>query len=152
MTFFPIVAWKSDDSRKRKNTSYTNCKCGHEASNVGSSSSGSKSGFSLGGNVRNRLTEIYKKNAHKFWVFWEYFEVAQTILMISGYTASVSTPRPWVMYAERSLSAARLISFPFKSETGSIKSNETQHCLNFRMNSSSCSILEISTTMNTESM
>lgn len=65
--------------------------------------------------------------------------------MISGYTASVSTPRPWVMYAERSLSAARLISFPFKSETGSIKSNETQHCLNFRMNNSSCSILEIST-------
>jgi hypothetical protein len=37
------------------------CKCGHDASNVGSSSSGSKSGFSLGGNVRNRFAEICHK-------------------------------------------------------------------------------------------
>lgn len=34
------------------------CKWGQEASNVGSSSSGSKSGFSLGGSVRNRLDDI----------------------------------------------------------------------------------------------
>lgn len=38
------------------------CKCGHEASNVGSSSSGSKSGFSLGGSVLNKLAEIWNEN------------------------------------------------------------------------------------------
>jgi len=32
------------------------CRCGQEASNVGSSSSGSKSGLSDGGSVRNMLT------------------------------------------------------------------------------------------------
>jgi len=37
------------------------CKCGQLASNVGSSSSGSKSGLSLGGNARNKLRAIYKK-------------------------------------------------------------------------------------------
>jgi len=58
ITRLPMVAWKSWDSRNRKNTSYTSCRCGQEASRVGSSSSGSKSGFSLGGNVRNRLQEI----------------------------------------------------------------------------------------------
>lgn len=49
------------------------------------------------------------------------------------------------MYADRSFKAARLISLPFKSDTGSIKSNETQHCLNLRINNSSCSRLELST-------
>ena len=33
-------------------------RCGQEASRVGSSSSGSKSGFSLGGKVRNKLQAI----------------------------------------------------------------------------------------------
>ena len=33
-------------------------KCGQDASSVGSSSSGSKSGLSLGGSVRNRLLAI----------------------------------------------------------------------------------------------
>ena len=33
-------------------------KCGQDASRVGSSSSGSKSGLSLGGRVRNRLLAI----------------------------------------------------------------------------------------------
>ena len=37
-------------------------KCGQEASRVGSSSSGSKSGLSLGGKVRNKLQAIYKEN------------------------------------------------------------------------------------------
>ncbi len=37
------------------------CKCGQEASNVGSSSSGSKSGLSLGGNVRNILQAIWQE-------------------------------------------------------------------------------------------
>jgi hypothetical protein len=36
-------------------------KCGHDASSVGSSSSGSKSGLSLGGKVRNKLHAICKK-------------------------------------------------------------------------------------------
>lgn len=35
------------------------CRWGHEASRVGSSSSGSNSGFSLGGRVRKIFTEIY---------------------------------------------------------------------------------------------
>jgi len=47
---------------KRKKFNFLNsvltCRCGHEASSVGSSSSGSKSGFSLGGNVRNKFAEI----------------------------------------------------------------------------------------------
>lgn len=34
------------------------CKWGHDASSVGSSSSGSKSGLSLGGSVRNILQAI----------------------------------------------------------------------------------------------
>jgi cytolysin (calcineurin-like family phosphatase) len=34
------------------------CMCGHEASRVGSSSSGSKSGLSLGGRVRNIFVQI----------------------------------------------------------------------------------------------
>lgn len=58
ITFLPKVAWKSADSRKRRNTSYTSCRWGQDASSVGSSSSGSKSGFSLGGSVRNRFTDI----------------------------------------------------------------------------------------------
>lgn len=58
ITFLPNVAWKSADSRKRRNTSYTSCRWGQDASSVGSSSSGSKSGFSLGGSVRNRFTDI----------------------------------------------------------------------------------------------
>lgn len=45
-----------------KQTHKQTCKCGHDASNVGSSSSGSKSGFSLGGNVRNRFAEICHTN------------------------------------------------------------------------------------------
>lgn len=43
-----------------------NCKCGQEASNVGSSSSGSNSapfGFDDGGSVRNRLIENWNKKA-----------------------------------------------------------------------------------------
>lgn len=36
------------------------CRCGQEASSVGSSSSGSNSGFSLGGRVRKIFTEIWK--------------------------------------------------------------------------------------------
>jgi len=36
-------------------------KCGQEASSVGSSSSGSKSGLSLGGSVRNKLQAIWKE-------------------------------------------------------------------------------------------
>ena len=35
-------------------------RCGHDASNVGSSSSGSKSGLSLGGSVRKMLAAIYE--------------------------------------------------------------------------------------------
>ena len=67
ITFLPIVGWKSGDSRKRSTNSYTNCKWGHDASRVGSSSSGSKSGFSLGGNVRNKLQDIFNfKNIKTF--------------------------------------------------------------------------------------
>ena len=75
MTFFPIDGWKSGDSRNLRKNSYTSWKItryiinslrfllytvkwGQEASKVGSSSSGSKSGLSLGGNVRNRLQAI----------------------------------------------------------------------------------------------
>ena len=59
--------------------------------------------------------------------------------MISGYTGSVRTPRPAVMYSTSSLRVARFISFPFRSATGSMKSNATQHWRSFRINSSSCS-------------
>lgn len=41
------------------------CRWGHEASRVGSSSSGSNSGFSLGGRVRKIFTEIYFKKKRK---------------------------------------------------------------------------------------
>ena len=40
-----------------------------------------------------------------------------------------------------SFRVALLISFPLRSATGSMKSNPTQHCRSFRMNSSSCSWL-----------
>ena len=56
--FFAKLGWKSGDSSTRRKNSCTICKCGHEASSVGSSSSGSKSGLSLGGNVRNMLQAI----------------------------------------------------------------------------------------------
>ena len=89
--FKPIEGWKSGDSRNRRKNSYTSCedysnnsegpqklwlvtqavlqwthmiltvRWGQEASRVGSSSSGSKSGLSLGGNVRNRLHAIWRQ-------------------------------------------------------------------------------------------
>lgn len=48
------------------------------------------------------------------------------------------------MYVDRSLSAARLISLPFRSDTASMKSNGMAHCRSLRMNRSSCSWLELS--------
>lgn len=41
------------------------CICGQETSRVGSSSSGSKSGFSLGGSVLNKFVVTWKKNVQK---------------------------------------------------------------------------------------
>ncbi len=69
---------------------------------MGSSSSGSKSGLSLGGSVRNRLHAIWKTG----WDVVIFIQVScirvmltigHTMRMISGYTASVSTPLPAVM-------------------------------------------------------
>lgn len=51
----PRVRYKNKNKKLSLNLT---CKWGHEASSVGSSSSGSKSGFSLGGRVRNRFAEI----------------------------------------------------------------------------------------------
>lgn len=41
------------------------CRWGQEASSVGSSSSGSNSGFSLGGSVRKIFTEIWEKSSQR---------------------------------------------------------------------------------------
>ena len=57
-TIILIIRGKSSG----KNEEHT-CRCGHAASNVGSSSSGSNSaplGFEDGGNARKRFTENYK--------------------------------------------------------------------------------------------
>jgi len=48
--------------KNEENINKRTCRCGHAASNVGSSSSGSNSaplGFDDGGNARNRFTENY---------------------------------------------------------------------------------------------
>ena len=44
--------------RQKLISDWLTVKCGQEASSVGSSSSGSKSGLSLGGKVRNKLQAI----------------------------------------------------------------------------------------------
>ena len=96
--------------------------------------------------MRNRFAEIFNKRIIMSKIFYElnyrckhYSYAIFTILMISGYTGSVRTPRPAVMYSTNSLSVLRLISLPLRSAIGSIKSKVTQHCRSFRMNSSSCS-------------
>ena len=63
MNRLAVLGWKSGDSRNRRKNSYTSCRCGQAASNVGSSSSGSNSapvGLVDGGNVRKRFTANYK--------------------------------------------------------------------------------------------
>ena len=65
MNRLAVLGWKSGDSRNRRKNSYTSCRCGQAASNVGSSSSGSNSapvGLVDGGNVRKRFTANYKYN------------------------------------------------------------------------------------------
>ena len=59
-----------------------------------------------------------------------------TIFMASGYRGSMSTPLLVATLSTSSLSAARLISFPFRSATQSRKSNSTQHCCSFLQNRS----------------
>lgn len=58
--FLASAGWNVHDSIQRRNNSYTNCKCGHAASSVGSSSSGSYSnpppGLDGGGRVRKMFT------------------------------------------------------------------------------------------------
>lgn len=61
ITRFPMAGWKSELSKNLRKNSYTSWRCGQLASSVGSSSSGSKSGFSLGGSVRKRLAEIWQQ-------------------------------------------------------------------------------------------
>lgn len=63
---------------------------------------------------------------------------ALTILMASGYRGSMRTPLLVATLSTSSLSAARLISFPFRSATQSRKSKSTQHCCSF-LQKRSCS-------------
>lgn len=59
-----------------------------------------------------------------------------TIFIASGYRGSMRTPLLVATLSTSSLSAARLISFPFRSATQSRKSNSTQHCCSFLQNRS----------------
>lgn len=62
-----------------------------------------------------------------------------TILVMSGYADSTSTPLQVDTYSTSSLSVALLISLLFRSVTESRKSKRTQHWLIFCMKSSCCS-------------
>ena len=67
------------------NKSKITCKCGHDASSVGSSSSGSKSGLSEGGSVRKQLFATWNKIEWKLISLRGYFpqpndtEIAQLL-------------------------------------------------------------------------
>lgn len=72
------MLWVCVYQRRRRGTTYglvnasnsaavLTCKCGQEASSVGSSSSGSNSLLSLGGRVRNMLWDTWKETQRTSW-------------------------------------------------------------------------------------
>ena len=73
------------------------CKCGHAASKVGSSSSGSNSaplGFDDGGNVRNKFTAYCKKDSSSLSLCrqWQNIHQALFIQKLSTFLSSVFFP------------------------------------------------------------
>lgn len=72
-----------------------------------------------------------KKNTSAFTLVFLSPSSPPTIFIASGYRGSMRTPLLVATLSTSSFSAARLISFPFRSATQSRKSNSTQHCCSF---------------------
>lgn len=74
---------------------------------------------------------LEKKNTSAFTLVFLSPSSPPTIFIASGYRGSMRTPLLVATLSTSSFSAARLISFPFRSATQSRKSNSTQHCCSF---------------------